>query len=152
MVRPASILLVSTLLVAAACGTPKQDTPIREEPIAARPAEPSATPPPGKDMADAAAPEEPTEPEDEFSAYDPRVAQAARVAVKIQADPSKVETVLASADLDREKLDALMYEIASNPELTQQYRIARGMAVAPDLTPTDEDAPAEDAPAEEEAP
>lgn len=150
MLRHASTLFLLTVL-GVACGTPKQDTPVKEERIAARPAEPNAvTPPAGADDPGEAAPEEPTEPEDEFSAYDPRVAQAARVAVEIEADPTKVETVLASADLDREKLDTLMYEIASNPELTKQYRIARGMAVET----ADAGAPPNDAvePAEEDAP
>lgn len=74
--------------------------------------------------------EEDAEPEvqqDENAGYDPRVVQAAEVAREIAKDPATADDVLAKANLDREKLDALMYEIASDPDLTEQYRIARGL-------------------------
>ena len=63
----------------------------------------------------------------ELMGYDPRVAQAAMVAKGIEAKPEDADTVLAQAKLDRDGLDALMYEIASDPDLTSQYRIARGI-------------------------
>ncbi|MCR9160237.1 MAG: hypothetical protein ACE37F_27450 [Nannocystaceae bacterium] len=64
---------------------------------------------------------------DDLEGYDPRVAKAARVAEKISADPQKADDVLATLDLDRDALDELMYEIASDPGLTAQYRMARGI-------------------------
>jgi hypothetical protein len=64
---------------------------------------------------------------DDLEGYDPRVAQAAKVAREIASDPKAADDVLAKENLDREKLDALMYEIASDPDLTEQYRIARGL-------------------------
>ncbi len=64
---------------------------------------------------------------DDLDGYDPRVTQAARVAADISEDPQKADDVLAAADLDRDKLDALMYEIANDPDLTAQYRMARGI-------------------------
>lgn len=125
-----SFLVVLVLGLAACDGGPK-DTPVKDDAVANKAPTPATADKP-HGAADAAPVEvEPLEPEDEFSAYDPRVAQAARVALEIQADPTKVETVLASAEIDREALDALMYEIAGNPELSKQYRIARGMAAPP---------------------
>lgn len=129
-----SILIVLGLALAA-CGNTQKDTPVKET-ITAKNDPPVVELP--ADSAASDAPEQPTEPEDEFSAYDPRVAQAARVAIEIQDDPTQADAVLASSELDREKLDALMFEIASDPELTQQYRIARGMAAEP---PSDAEVP-----------
>ncbi|MEM6295208.1 MAG: hypothetical protein AAGA54_28310 [Myxococcota bacterium] len=63
----------------------------------------------------------------DFEGYDPRVAKAATVAAGIASDPQKADELLASNDLDRDKLDALMYEIANDPDLTAQYRMARGI-------------------------
>lgn len=76
-----------------------------------------------------AEPEEPAEEPavDDLEGYDPRVAQAAKVAREIATDPKAADEVLSKENLDREKLDALMYEIASDPDLTEQYRIARGL-------------------------
>jgi hypothetical protein len=75
-----------------------------------------------------AEPEEVEEPAvDDLEGYDPRVAQAAKVAREIATDPKAADDVLSKENLDREKLDALMYEIASDPDLTEQYRIARGL-------------------------
>jgi hypothetical protein len=75
-----------------------------------------------------AEPEEAEEPAaDDLEGYDPRVAQAAKVAREIATDPKAADDVLSKENLDREKLDALMYEIASDPDLTEQYRIARGL-------------------------
>lgn len=59
--------------------------------------------------------------------YDPRVAKAAHLATKISEEPDNADQLLAAANLDRDKLDELMYEIANDPDLTAQYRIARGI-------------------------
>ena len=64
---------------------------------------------------------------DDLQGYDPRVAKAARIASQISKEPLKADELLAAADLDRDKLDALMYEIANDPDLTAQYRVARGI-------------------------
>jgi hypothetical protein len=63
----------------------------------------------------------------DLDGYDPRVAKAARLASQISADPQKADEMLAALDLDRDGLDDLMYEIASDPDLTAQYRMARGI-------------------------
>jgi hypothetical protein len=62
-----------------------------------------------------------------FAVLDPKVRRATEIAESIERDPAASDQVLAQADLDREGLDALMYEIAINPELASQYRIARGL-------------------------
>ena len=62
-----------------------------------------------------------------LAALDPKVQRAAAIADGIERDPDSSDEVLARADLDREGLDALMYEIAIDPELASQYRIARGL-------------------------
>jgi hypothetical protein len=80
----------------------------------------------GDDEAGADGGEEPAD-DDEYAGFDDRVAKAAKVARKIEEDPSAAETVLAENDMDREALDSLMFEIARDPDLTGQYRIARGM-------------------------
>lgn len=64
---------------------------------------------------------------DPLADLDPQVLRAAEIANSITAAPESADDVLAQADLDREDLDALMYEIAVSPELTSQYRIARGL-------------------------
>lgn len=65
--------------------------------------------------------------DDELDGYDPRVAKAARLAEQISSEPQKADDLLAALDLDRDGLDDLMYEIASDPDLTAQYRMARGI-------------------------
>lgn len=57
-----------------------------------------------------------------------KVQLAATVAREISADPEKADEILASHKLDRDQLDALMFEIASNPDLTQAYMAARKTA------------------------
>ncbi len=56
---------------------------------------------------------------------DTKVALAAKVASAIAAEPEKADDILAQNELDRDKLDDLMYEIASNTEMTRQYKLAR---------------------------
>jgi hypothetical protein len=62
-----------------------------------------------------------------LAALDPKVLRATEIAENIERDPENSDDVLARSDLDRDGLDALMYEIAINPELASQYRIARGL-------------------------
>lgn len=71
--------------------------------------------------------EAPAEGDEDLQGYDPRVSKAARVAAQISEDPQQADELLASLDLDRDTLDALMYEIANDPDLTAQYRMARGI-------------------------
>lgn len=66
-------------------------------------------------------------PDEALEGYDPRVAKAAHVATKISEEPDNADALLAAANLDRDKLDDLMYEIANDPDLTAQYRMARGI-------------------------
>lgn len=75
---------------------------------------PKAEPPP---------PEKPPEP-----AVDPnaeKIKAAVTVAREISADPEHADDVLARHGLDRRKLDAMMFEIAADPALTDAYMAAR---------------------------
>jgi len=106
--------------------------PAKDDPPDAKPADTKAAPPtedakPSEDSAAPAAANDEAPAEDGLSGYDPRVAKAAGVAEQISEDPQKADELLAAADLDRDKLDALMYEIANDPDLTAQYRMARGI-------------------------
>ncbi len=56
---------------------------------------------------------------------DPRVAKAAEIAKAIDKDPAKADEVLAAKGLDRDGLEALMYEIAKDPKLAASYEQAR---------------------------
>lgn len=65
---------------------------------------------------------------DEAQAPDPneeKVKTAANVAREIAADPEHADEVLSRHGLDRSKLDALMFEIAADPALTEAYMAAR---------------------------
>ncbi len=112
---------------------PKAEANADADPDADPDAEPDAPPEESKDdvddtaEADSAPDAAPDEDAEGLDGYDPRVAKAAQVATKISEDPQKADDVLAAADLDRDKLDALMYEIANDPDLTTQYRMARGI-------------------------
>jgi hypothetical protein len=137
-IERAAILAVVALALAVGCNTPEpaSKTASADKP---KPADKTADKPGDKTKggggSDEVAEGPPTEPEedgeqpeeDEFTGYDPRVVQAARVARDIAADPKAADDVLAKQSLDREKLDALMYEIAGDPDLTEQYRFARGL-------------------------
>ncbi|MCB9758484.1 MAG: hypothetical protein H6739_01460 [Alphaproteobacteria bacterium] len=59
-------------------------------------------------------------------ATDPRVEQAVRLARAIDAAPENAAALLADAGLTLEQLDALMYEIAEDPQLSRQYAEQRG--------------------------
>ncbi len=100
----------------------------KPDPDPAGDAEPD--PDPADDDADPAADADPAEdaaPDEALEGYDPRVAKAAQVATKISEEPDSADELLAAANLDRDKLDELMYEIANDPDLTAQYRMARGI-------------------------
>lgn len=64
---------------------------------------------------------------DLYAGFDPRVARAAKVARRIEADPTRADETLEELGMDRDQLDSLMYEIAREPELTGEYRVARGL-------------------------
>jgi hypothetical protein len=64
---------------------------------------------------------------DDLDGFDPRVVQAAKLARDIEKDPAAADDVLVAAGLSRDALDSLMFEIARDPDLTGQYRIARAL-------------------------
>lgn len=57
-----------------------------------------------------------------------RVAIAAKVANAIAAEPERADAILEEHELDREKLDDMMFEIAADAELSKAYRDARADA------------------------
>ena len=71
---------------------------------------------------------EPEKPADKPPVIDPKaekVKLAATVAREISGAPDQADEILGKHGLDRDKLDALMFEIAGDPELTQAYMAAR---------------------------
>jgi hypothetical protein len=58
------------------------------------------------------------------SADDP--AGLAAFALELQADPTKAEARLTARGLTQAQFDALMYEVALNPEKARAYRAALG--------------------------
>ena len=54
-----------------------------------------------------------------------KIKLAATVAREISGAPDQADEILGKHGLDRDKLDALMFEIAGDPELTQAYMAAR---------------------------
>lgn len=111
-----------------AADTKKDDTAAdtKKDDAPAVPAKDDAAQDPAKAEPDAA-PAVEAAPDEALEGYDPRVAKAADVATKISEEPDNADQLLAAADLDRDKLDDLMYEIANDPDLTAQYRMARGI-------------------------
>lgn len=61
----------------------------------------------------------------DLSVFDPRVAKATSLARAIEARPLEADEALDEAGSSREELERLMYEIAIDPDLSEQYRIAR---------------------------
>lgn len=61
----------------------------------------------------------------EGPSLDPKVEQAVTVANLIAADPGAADSILAEAGLDRDSFEAMLYEIARDPELSKSYAIAR---------------------------
>lgn len=80
-----------------------------------------------KPMADAPKPDAPKdEVKDPAAAVaDGKVQLAATVAREISGAPDKADEILGKHNLDRDKLDALMFEIAGDPKLTEAYMAAR---------------------------
>jgi len=57
---------------------------------------------------------------------DPRVAKAVEVADAIASAPEDADAILEKHGLDRDKLDAMLFEIARDPALSAAYKTARG--------------------------
>ena len=53
-----------------------------------------------------------------------RVQMAARIAREIQADPENAEAILDRHGKTKEEFEALLYEIAAEPELSRAYNAA----------------------------
>jgi len=71
---------------------------------------------------------EPEKPADKEPAMDPnaeKIKLAATVAREISGAPDQADEILGKHGLDRDKLDALMFEIAGDPDMTQKYMDAR---------------------------
>jgi hypothetical protein len=64
-------------------------------------------------------------PEDKVDPADAKIQLAASVAKEISGAPDKADEILGKHGLDRDKLDALMFEIAGDPALTKRYMDAR---------------------------
>lgn len=118
--------LLAVLTVTAMSILPACDSTPKEEATAKDSAEAKAD---GAEKAPAVDPEVQKEADtvlaEDTSGLDPKVAKAVSIAREIEADPSKAEDVLGKYELDREGLDALMYEIARNPDLAKSYAAAR---------------------------
>ena len=56
---------------------------------------------------------------------DEKIQLAATLAKEISGAPDKADEILGKHGLDRDKLDALMFEIAGDPALTKRYMDAR---------------------------
>jgi hypothetical protein len=119
-------ILCAVSLAAPACGgdAKKADTK------AVKTAKTDATPKTDAPKTDAPKVEDktPEPPKDEPVKTDPnaeKVQTAATVAREISSDPEKADEILARHNLDRAKLDALMYEIGLDPQLTEAYMAAR---------------------------
>lgn len=56
---------------------------------------------------------------------DPRVAKAVEIADAIAKAPEDADAILEKHGLDRDKLDAMMFEIAKDPALAESYKLAR---------------------------
>jgi len=104
MNRTIRMMMVALPLALGACG---QDKPAEEKPVTTE------------------KPPAPTEEVDEEDPLDPRVEKAVTIANAIAADPDSADTILESNDMDRDKFEALMYEIAKDPELSQLYAANR---------------------------
>lgn len=59
---------------------------------------------------------------------DIKIQLAASLAKEISGAPDKADEILGKRGLDRDKLDALMFEIAGDPALTKRYMDARAAA------------------------
>jgi hypothetical protein len=50
-----------------------------------------------------------------------KAVEAAALAKKIQADPAKADAILKAAGTDRDAFEALLYDIAQDPEASRAY-------------------------------
>lgn len=119
-------ILCAVSLAAPACGGDAKKTDTK----AVKTAKTDATPKTDAPKTDAPKVEDkaPELPKDEPVKADPnteKVQTAATVAREISSDPEKADEILARHNLDRAKLDALMYEIGLDPQLTEAYMTAR---------------------------
>lgn len=113
--------LLGGLLLAAllpTCGGAPQPAP-----TAAKTPAPAPEPVPEPEPVVEPEPVKPPDPPTEVAAT--KVKAAVAVAREISADPEHADEILARHGLDREKLDAMMYEIAADPALTDAYMAAR---------------------------
>jgi hypothetical protein len=97
--------------------TASKTDPKKPDAVKTDPAKPVAE----KPVADPATPKE----EPKKNPADEKVQLAATVAREISGAPDKADEILGKHGLDRDKLDALMFEIADDPELTKAYMAAR---------------------------
>lgn len=78
-----------------------------------------------KTVAEKPATDTPPKEEPKKDPAEEKVQLAATVAREISGAPDKADEILAKHSLDRDKLDALMFEIAGDAELTKAYMAAR---------------------------
>lgn len=118
-----TLIPVLGLFLAASLGCDSKPEPAKEK-TAAKPTTPAAS----ADQADEPAdPADQAPQDDEVPELDETVITAAKVANNLEKSPTEVDKILGEANLDAEQFDEMMYEIASDPELTDQYRLARSM-------------------------
>ncbi len=125
--------ITRTLAVVALLAVPACDSGTKQEPskTAAKPETKPVVKPDAKIAAkpdDKAVDKPEDKPVDAKPPEDPNAAKvtlAATVAKEISGAPDKADEILGKHGLDRDKLDALMFEIAGDPALTQAYMDAR---------------------------
>jgi hypothetical protein len=117
--------MISTLTLAIAlvgCGDANQ--PAKKDDKAAKAddkAKDAGSKDAGADKDAEATPPDPNSPEG-------KALKAAEVAAAIEAAPENADDILAKHKLDREQLDALMFEVASDPVAREAYKLARAKA------------------------
>ncbi len=77
------------------------------------------------DKTDVKADDKTAEPDTKADPNAEKVQLAATIAKEISGAPDKADEILGKHGLDREKLDAMMFEIAGDRELTEAYMAAR---------------------------
>ncbi|HGG57727.1 MAG TPA: hypothetical protein ENK31_08025 [Nannocystis exedens] len=113
MKRTILMMLVALPLGLGACGQTEK------EPAEDKSAEKTEKTPEAKEAKEVK--EAPEAPE----ALDPRVEKAVTVANAIAKDPDSADAILEKNGLDRDTFEALMYEIAKDPELSELYAVNR---------------------------
>ncbi|MEZ4450929.1 MAG: hypothetical protein R3B09_15720 [Nannocystaceae bacterium] len=102
------MLAAAPLALGACSGDAKTDKPTGDKPAGDKPE---------GDKPDA-------EPEAE-KPLDPDVAKAVAIADAIVKDPANADAILEKNGLDRDKLDAMMSDIAKDPAKAEAYKLAR---------------------------